>query len=52
MTGASFTSAYLFDSGAGTPGESGAVASRSVIRIRMIGSWLVWLAWGWYAYTQ
>ena len=48
MTGASLTAAYLFESGAGTPGDAGAVAARSVIRIRLIGQWLVWLG-GWLA---
>lgn len=44
MTGASFTAAYLGTAG-GNPSPP-SLAARSVIRIRMIGQWLVWLG-GW-----
>lgn len=53
MTGASFTAEYNnYGAGGGAGVPPAAPAARSVIRLRMIGSWLLWLAWGWYAYPQ
>ena len=49
MTGASLTATYVV---AAAPASPGASDARSVIRIRMIGSWLVWLGGLWHAYTQ
>lgn len=47
MTGASLTAVYVQG---GTATSPGAPAARSVIRIRMIAQWLMWLGGWWYAY--